>query len=601
MNKQRVRSRTFIGASGGGAPCNGSLTEATVCSRKMDCGMGAWTAWSACDVTCGTGQRQRHRQIVNSSREGGMLCQHSLVMLKPCNEQKNFCTPRKDCVHSAWRDWTYCTTTCGVGQKVRQREIISNRSLTGKGCQETTLETRPCKNRPSCVLDCKWGLWSDWSHCSKQCGGGWKIRHRSIDQAPNGGMNMLERVCAKNSGEELRACNKQACDPHSNNTSKELCINGEWNDWGPWGVCTSSCSESYTMRQRTVKIEANYCGVMANGNVTEVKRCEQKACFVDCIFGQWGVWGACSASCDGVMVRSRGIAQESDRGGKFCEGPLKQMAPCNNASTVAGCPQHQKPPPVDCKVGAWSNFTVCSRTCGGGQMTRERQIIEPARNGGSCETSLTETAACASGIAHLCVNPPIDCQWNDWGEWGLCDKCSGQRHRHRSINASAAWGGKPCLLTSTSEITKCTRHCTANSLCVWADWEPWTACSRTCGNGTRERLRSLKLIPKPIGSNPYDVVTKYDENIEDKVHQLYRENNRMQARHNTQLVISFVGGGALIFVVFLVSQTFHTRSAANTRSLMRETSSTSRSRRQTETTNHDVLQDSSVIRRQSRI
>ena len=62
------------------------------------------------------------------------------------------------------------------------------------------------KNLRTYVVDCKWGVWSLWSTCSRSCGKGSQQRSRRIVQNPsNGG-----KEC-QGGNSEKRDCNTQQC------------------------------------------------------------------------------------------------------------------------------------------------------------------------------------------------------------------------------------------------------------------------------------------------------------------------------------------------------------------------------------------------------
>ncbi|KAA0715305.1 Thrombospondin type-1 domain-containing protein 4 [Triplophysa tibetana] len=133
--------------------------------------------WSECSRTCGLGSQ--HRQVLcrqlHSNRTltvhaGG--CRHlerpetsSTCQLKICSEW-HICS-----------DWSPCSVPCGVGQRSRQVECVSNVGdvVSDEECN--------MKLRPSDVENCDAGpctrswFFSDWnSQCSKSCDGGYHVR-----------------------------------------------------------------------------------------------------------------------------------------------------------------------------------------------------------------------------------------------------------------------------------------------------------------------------------------------------------------------------------------------------------------------------------------
>lgn len=53
----------------------------------MDCKVGEWSEWSKCDVSCGTGNSFRTREVLHPESNGGKQCP-PLEEKKPCKASK---------------------------------------------------------------------------------------------------------------------------------------------------------------------------------------------------------------------------------------------------------------------------------------------------------------------------------------------------------------------------------------------------------------------------------------------------------------------------------------------------------------------------------
>eukprot|EP00795_Rhopilema_esculentum_P012478 gene12478-3161_t len=115
--------------------------------------------------------------------------------------------------------------------------------------------------------------------------------------------------------------------------------------------------------------------------------------------GNYTSWkeSSCSKTCGvGVITKERTCTNPSPSGyGNDCStlGPNKETVSCNI-----------KPCSVDGGWSAWSDFTSCSHSCGGGNKTRTRSCDNPAPVGGGkeCEGAPVDTRSCNP---ELCPGP----------------------------------------------------------------------------------------------------------------------------------------------------------------------------------------------------
>lgn len=71
-----------------------------------------------------------------------------------------------------WSEWSQCSVTCGGGKQRRNREcgLPKTRSNQNNPCQAPLSEEQNCNDKNCPILT----PWTDWSDCSKTCGGGYR-------------------------------------------------------------------------------------------------------------------------------------------------------------------------------------------------------------------------------------------------------------------------------------------------------------------------------------------------------------------------------------------------------------------------------------------
>jgi hypothetical protein len=90
----------------------------------------------------------------------------------------------QDCVEGAWSTWSGCSSTCGTGTLTRTR-TLQQPQVGGAACGDA-VESQSC-NAPACPVNCVEASWSSWGACSVTCGGGSQSRSRVSQQPQHGG------------------------------------------------------------------------------------------------------------------------------------------------------------------------------------------------------------------------------------------------------------------------------------------------------------------------------------------------------------------------------------------------------------------------------
>eukprot|EP00455_Lapot_gusevi_P045586 TRINITY_DN5858_c0_g2_i2.p1 TRINITY_DN5858_c0_g2~~TRINITY_DN5858_c0_g2_i2.p1 ORF type:complete len:248 (+),score=44.10 TRINITY_DN5858_c0_g2_i2:50-793(+) len=109
-------------------------------------------------------------------------------------------------------------------------------------------------------------------------------------------------------------------------------------------------------------------------------------------------------------------------------------------------------PPQDCRLSTWSEWSACTKPCGGGTKTKTRTVVEEPKNGGRKCGSLTWTTWCNQ------QHCPIDCKYTEWSKWSICQTCGLQSRSRQKVPAQ--YGGKACSKQPLDEYRLCpTVHC----------------------------------------------------------------------------------------------------------------------------------------------
>ncbi|CAK8681977.1 unnamed protein product, partial [Clavelina lepadiformis] len=137
--------------------------------------------WSKCSHSCGAGNQQRQRYVINEAQHGGLPCPEKYAM-----RETQICTLKDctvDCQVSEWSSWSKCSHSCDIGNQQRQKYVIKEAQHGGLPCPEeqSMKEMRTC-TMMDCPMDCEISEWSSWSACSQSCGDGRQERRRHISR-----------------------------------------------------------------------------------------------------------------------------------------------------------------------------------------------------------------------------------------------------------------------------------------------------------------------------------------------------------------------------------------------------------------------------------
>ncbi|CAH1776207.1 unnamed protein product [Owenia fusiformis] len=362
-----------------------------------------------------------------------------------------------------WSKWGNCSVTCAEGIRTRIRTCTHPPNLRGgTACEGEEMQTKPC-SKPSCPVDGEYTQWSTWGDCSVTCAGGQQSRSRECTGQAHGGSP------CEGPSYETRDCNTAFCP-----------VDGYVSKWGDWENCSLECGGGVTHRVRHC-IGPFYDGKDCAEPLTESRMCNTHFCPVDGILTTWGDWIDCNVTCGGgVEWRHR-----------TCIGPFYEGAPCPGALRESQLCNTQ-PCPVDGVWELFSDWSVCSVTCGGGSRYRTRNCTGPYYGGAECQGDSQETEPCNT---NSCMIPG---EWLDWGPYGLCDQ---------TCDAGKAMRKRECNMTTHAHLTDpCIGNDTMFQTCNNISCNPVPSCSYYYELGLRQNT-TVDIDPDgPDGENePFQV------------------------------------------------------------------------------------------------
>ncbi|KDR16488.1 hypothetical protein L798_08797, partial [Zootermopsis nevadensis] len=428
---------------------------------------------SPCSVTCGVGERKN-----------SLWCQvgNRIVAPRYCDSQpvppyKEVCT-REPCASWHHGSWQQCSVTCGTGVSVR---TVTCRSLDGKEVSESscsTIENKPASSqkctRQACqheipvrvitsVLNLNFlrGVWkaSDWGSCSVTCGDG--IRQRAV-------------ICIDSSlGTPI---DKEHCTEALFVATEESCKQPTCASWrvGVWKPCSVSCGKGISTRE-VMCIDSASNTVLSNDqacsdhNLAQPDR--EKECYI------------------------RDCPDESSLEYPNHDGMNDMGKDLNNAGYMW-------------RTGPWGE---CSKSCGTGYM--RRMVACPSEDGNDG----IECNKADRPVDRIACNTDPCPAWNTGG-WSECNKSCGEGgYQHRQVRCQSHTGE---ILADTScsalerpdekhecDLPQCHinySHTNLKPIAKEYQWRTgmWSQCSRTCGQG--ERNRRVVCVEVPANTYPYE-------------------------------------------------------------------------------------------------
>uniref|UniRef100_H3AZK2 TIL domain-containing protein n=1 Tax=Latimeria chalumnae TaxID=7897 RepID=H3AZK2_LATCH len=411
----------------------------------------------------------------------------------------------KSKVWSEWSPWSACTVTCGGGEQMRTRTCLQL-ECQGLPVQSKACNTQVCFVEVGCPVDRLYRECLNGEGCPYSCA---HLNNRMdcfTDGCEEGchcpvDMYLHNGSCVKDCPCILDRETLQQFQNHSTNSSESPVVLS--------GVRKVISLGDEILPGDGAYHNCSYC-TCQHGQLN----CTFHLCPVDGGMSLWSTWSTCSLSCGGLgqMTRSRSCTNPAPaNGGKGCSGPTAeikycQTPECEKSSGPTVEPTSSSPDSGE-GYGAWTSWTPCSKSCSDPEYpaikTRSRFCMpgmnctgEPFQEKVCNLPQCTDEAECRWGNCSS-----RNCSWNPWSEWSECSRSCGvgRQQRIRTYNPPGP-DGVWCEDTLTGNMD--IRFCNIQACIVdggWSRWSPWSRCDRTCGGGKSVRTRSCSSPPPKNG------------------------------------------------------------------------------------------------------
>ncbi|XP_074064523.1 A disintegrin and metalloproteinase with thrombospondin motifs 12 isoform X2 [Macrotis lagotis] len=264
-------------------------------------------------------------------------------------------------------NWSECSTTCGLGALWRHVECSTQIDTDCESIQRPDPAKR-CHLRP-CA---SWKV-GPWSQCSRNCGGGIKVREaRCVNSHDHRNLRPFHCQLLEDKPQLSTTCNMEPC--------------LEWKT-EPWSQCSKSCGGG--TQERLVHCPGGSCDGQMRPDST--RHCNRHSC------SHWvkGTWNLCTVSCGGG-IQQRTVQCINSESNKTVDPSLCESTPKPLESQTCNEQECRKNTDLPCiKDKLSSSFcqtlktmgkcsviilrVQCCHTCSGSHTTQPRQQKNPRR------------------------------------------------------------------------------------------------------------------------------------------------------------------------------------------------------------------------------
>lgn len=455
-------------------------------------------------ATCGNGMKYRQNQCVYLLLVFGFVpvdesfCK--LTDLTPLKETQS-CNIKCElnCVQTDWRPWSPCSVSCGSGYRTRSRTTRSHPEPSGRPCGPLS-ETDVCFSA-SCprveILPGPFGMCVP-SNSSSLCGDGERTR---------------ELVCLVDGiTRDLGEC-ESAADLAGSISLSELCVapcpgecvTGEWSEWSP---CSTNCPSGSCQQTRTRDI-LREAQSSCSETVQELLTCYTpvnhfnwvEGPWLDCIIGSLETSTATVQSLVGhycgVGLRRREITCMNGTDNEVHES-LCMEAGIRRLAVVENC---TLPCPIDCKVGAFSDWTECVGCELMSYQQRERHVIVPPQfKGQECPDMMQRRTCAPTGCVVNTLFNHTSLEFVDYTRDGQCGSAL-KLEPLSCLRNTEFVSPSECLEGRTRMEKYVSLPCPSEPNCTYGEWADWSDCMALCSDHARPFRHRHRHLLSALSSN----------------------------------------------------------------------------------------------------
>ncbi|XP_066915374.1 uncharacterized protein [Clytia hemisphaerica] len=395
------------------------------------CSAPKWT-WvdEPCSVTCGNGSFIRYPRCKNTDETVEYPEHYCLFEENLVNMTLN-CTNNVSCYElTQWTNFSSCGGECGInGTQNQTRECLRDGEPIANHAECITLGNMTTDivffNSSWCYnLDepcTRWGAWSNWTHNSEKCGNYTETSERECF-TDKGATSATSKIHLENLPSEdiwvvsstIDPC-KDIEDQSSEGSGHPIILdegifagsplfseNGisrsrmiytntscyKWDVWKPYGACSVTCGKGIKKLKRDC--------LDTNGEKVDIKHCDgldpqlKENSTEACDLG---------FSCGDPVTKwsEWSLCSRSCNGGQLTrtrECMSKDIDVCKSFALIDQKPCNPQRCKVDGRWSDWSNYTECSVSCGNGNQFRNRTCFPPQHGGLECTGVDVEVKNC---------------------------------------------------------------------------------------------------------------------------------------------------------------------------------------------------------------